>query len=135
MTDMKLNELLDDEELIEMFRERAQTEAQRIFSDTARDVMRVHAKKIAESAIEMVVADALAGEVKMDDGWGKKETYASLQDMFKSYLHHEMQGYSLTKALDREVSRQVKALIDANAKALAAKLVEEVVVKSEGAGV
>ncbi len=131
MTGMKLNELLDDEELIEMFRERAQAEAQRIFSDTARDVMKVHAKKIAEGAIEMVVSDALAGEVKMDDGWGKKETYASLQDMFKSYLHYEMQGYPLTKALDREVSRQVKALIDTNAKALAAKLVAEVVVKGE----
>jgi hypothetical protein len=125
MTEMKLNELLDDEELTEIFRERAETEAGRIFSETARDIMQKHAKTIAEREIKKVVSSTLTGEVVVDNGWGDKKVYKSLQDMFKVHLEKEIKGYQLQKAVEREVTNQVKALISAKTKQLAAKLVAE----------
>lgn len=123
---MDLNELVDEAELTEILRERAYKEADRIFFEVVRDFMRQHAKEIAEREIEKVVADALAGEVKMDDGWGKKQAFESLQDMFRTYLASEMKNYRLKDTLEREVKRQVGALIDANVARLAAKLVAEI---------
>lgn len=125
MSEMKLNELLDDEELTEIFRQKAETEAGRIFSTVARDVMQRQAKTIAGREIKKVVASALAGEVVVDDGWGETRVYKSLQDMFKVHLEKEMKGYELKKAVEREVTNQVRALISAKTKQLAAKLVTE----------
>lgn len=81
-------------------------------------------KNEAASMIQQEIHSFLDGPVNTDDGWGKKETYPSFEDLFKKQFRESMNS---TYEVKREIEKQVKARVDALVKQDFSQVIEKIV--------
>ena len=79
-----------------------------------------------DTIIHSEVEIYMAGEVKTDDGWGKKETYPSLEGLFKRTFKERVDSsYDIKSIIIKIVKEKVAELYINNAKKIAQKITEE----------
>lgn len=108
--------------------------------DEIRDHIRrntvVQIQKIIEEEVRAIIkeeiAKVMAGEVKTDDGWGKKETYPSFEDLFKQVFQKKMNdSWDAKREIERQVAAKVDALVKGEMNAVVSKIVDALI-KAKG---
>jgi hypothetical protein len=103
------------------------TEVRRAISEgVAKDIVE-KISSVSESLITDEIQKVLAGEVKTNDGWGKKETYPSFEDLFKSKLGDKLKDrYEVGKIIDKKVNERVASLFNQDYNKVIEKIVDEI---------
>jgi len=82
---------------------------------------------VAKHMIAEEVRKALDGEVKTDDGWGKRESYPSFEELFRKTFKREMESkYEVKKEIEQQVSVRVKSLVQQDYNKVIEKIVDEI---------
>lgn len=98
-----------------------------------RDLVSSDVKKAIESIVreecrKMIteeISRVLSGPVYTDDGWGKKECFPSLEDLFKAKLKKELEGsWDAKREIEKQVSSRVNAIMQNQYKEVVTKIVD-----------
>lgn len=81
-------------------------------------------RDLAQSMIREEIRRFLDGNVETDDGWGKKASYDSFEDLFRATFKKSMSDQFKVK---REIDQQVKARVDSLVKQDFSKVIEKIV--------
>lgn len=77
-----------------------------------------------DAIIQREIESSFTTEVKTDDGWGKKVTYASFEDLFKQEFQKKLEdSYKIKNIIQRLVHDRVTSLVNQDY----AKVVETIV--------
>lgn len=81
-------------------------------------------KQTAEELIREEITNTLNGKVETNDGWGKKESYPSFEDMFRKTFKAKMDS---TYEVKKEIEKLVKARVDLLMKQESDSVIERIV--------
>ncbi len=95
-----------------------------LISKDVRNIMNDIIEKQAKEIVLSEIKNYLDGPIKTDDGWGKKNEWPSLQEMFKTVLHQKMNDHYDIK---REIKNQVENRIDKWMKGQWSEVVKKVI--------
>lgn len=88
-------------------------EIRRLISD---DVKREITKTTKEEILRIIKTEVeiqMSKGVKTDDGWGKKESYSSFEEMFKKFFSESLNNkYEIQKVVQEYVKTETKKLVD-----------------------
>jgi flagellar hook-basal body complex protein FliE len=74
-----------------------------------RDTSMEEVKRIVKTEVEIVLSKG----VQTDDGWGKKESYTSFEEMFKKHFKEAINNhYEVRRTIEDYTKQQVKKLVD-----------------------
>lgn len=100
-------EQLDIKELV-------QNEIRRLVSDDVKREITKATKEEVQRIITTEVEIQMSKGVKTDDGWGKKESYNSFEEMFKKYFAEALNGkYEIQRIVKEHITNETKKLVDA----------------------
>ena len=101
--------------VVKIVREDAQNEIKRIMNDEI------------SALINREIAIILAGPVTVNDGWSKRETYPSFEDMFKKLFKERLdKSYDMKSTIQREVQQMAEKLYKKKVGIIKARIVEEI---------
>jgi len=102
-----------------------------IRGDIKRQINSVVRNKIDKIIAEEVEICLSSGEVNTDDGWGKKNTHASFEELFKKEFREKIdKNWDMKKAVSKGVKDKVESLFRSNIEEVKARIVQEFI-KSE----
>lgn len=110
------------------FHQLVRQEIRELISKTVKSDIEKATKEEVKAIIKEEIVLAMKGPVKTDDGWGKKETFESFDDMFKAYFKQCMDSkWEIKEVIARHVKDETSKLVDQKTKeivdALKVKLV------------
>lgn len=84
------------------------------------------------------IAESEAGafidkEVKIYDGWGNRECYASYADFFAAELKKKLTKYEVERTIQEVVKKKVEESINGRAKEIVKRVCDEIIVEAGGA--
>lgn len=88
----------------------------------------IHAviKTRVEELLNLEIDIVMSGKVFTDDGWGKKNTFNSFEDLFKATLKAKLDSsYDMKRLLEKKVKERVSALFENNKNAVVERVVDE----------
>ena len=95
--------------------------------DTANQLKKIIEEEV-RGIIKEEIAKVMAGEVKTDDGWGKKESYPCFEDLFKLTFRKKMdESWEAKKEIGQQVNARVDALMRNEMKDVVQKIVDTLV--------
>jgi paraquat-inducible protein B len=101
-------EQLDIKELV-------QQEIRRLISDDVKREITKTTKEEIQRIIKTEVEICMSKGVQTDDGWGKKETYSSFEELFKKHFKSALDStYEVKKTVERHVKDECEKLVKAN---------------------
>jgi hypothetical protein len=76
--------------------------------------------------IETEIVKIMEGAVNTDDGWGKKENYASFDDLFKKTIAKQLSGtWEAQKIIGKKVEERVESIMKNQMQGVVEKIVNE----------
>ena len=89
-------------------------------------------KRFVKGAIGQIVENeinSILGEpIETDDGWGKKESYQSFEDLFKKEFRAKMNSsWEMKQAIEKHVKARVASLFDDSLKEVVDRIASELV--------
>lgn len=82
---------------------------------------------VAKHMIAEEVRKALDGEVKTDDGWGKKNAYPNFEQLFRQKFKAAMDDtYEVKRVIEKQVAERVQSLIKQDYNKVIEKIVDEI---------
>lgn len=126
-------------------RELEETDIKGVIEATVRDSIRNGVGKeiisgvnaVAKHMIAEEVRKALDGEVRTDDGWGKRNVYTSFEELFRATFKKAIDDkYEVKKEIERLVKQRVESLIKQDYNRILEKIVDDItaskLVKKDG---
>jgi hypothetical protein len=76
--------------------------------------------------VETEIVKCMEGEVKTNDGWGKKETFESFEILFKKTITEKLKGgWEAEKIIAKKVAERVDSIMKDQYAAVVEKIVNE----------
>jgi hypothetical protein len=120
----KVNELNIEEMVKEIIKEQ-------LSHDVRREINRQVESKVSK-LIEVEFDIQMKQPVKTDDGWGKKETYSSFEELFKTHFRKAMDStYEVKNQIGRIVKEKTEAMVKEYSTAICKKVAEEIITKCD----
>ena len=100
-------------------RELVQQEIRRLVSDDVKREITKTTKEEVQKIIKTEVEICMGKPVQTDDGWGKKETYTSFEELFKKHFKESLNStYEVKKTIDRHVKYDCDKLVRAHTQSI-----------------
>ncbi len=81
---------------------------------------------VSKHMIAEEVRMALDGEVKTDDGWGKRAVYPSFEELFRTTFRKDMEAkYEVKREIEKQVAARVQSLVKQDYNKVIEKIVNE----------
>jgi hypothetical protein len=95
-------------------KELVQNEIRRLVSDDVKREITKVTKEEVQRIIRTEVEIQMSKGVKTDDGWGKKESYNSFEEMFKKHFAEALNSkYEIQNIVKKHITDETKRLVDA----------------------
>jgi hypothetical protein len=100
---------------IEQFdiKELVQIEIRRLISDDVKREITKSTKDEVQKIIRTEVEIVMSKGVQTDDGWGKRESYTSFEQMFKKYFAEALNTrYEIQSIVKKHITEETKRLVE-----------------------
>lgn len=101
-------------------------EIRSLIQDDIKRTIQAAVKKEIDDLIHSEVEIYMAGTVTTDDGWGKRESFPSLKDLFmRTFKERLDKSYEMRNSIAKAVKNKVDELYQQNAKIISEKFAKE----------
>lgn len=84
--------------------------------------VRTKTEKIIDTEIEICLEEP----INTDDGWGKKASYSSFKELFKTVFSEKLNGnWEMKNMIERHIKERVNKLVSENQIAITKKIADE----------
>jgi hypothetical protein len=117
-----LREKLEEMDLNHMVR----NEINSLISESVKEEIKKVVQRECLRMVEAEIVKYMEGEVRTDNGWGKKETYKTFNDLFKKVLAEKLEGqWDAQRIIANAVKERVDAIMVKQYKEVIEKIVNE----------
>lgn len=118
-----LKEKIEEIEIQDIVR----NEIKSLISNDVRNAIRDSVRKEVDEIIHEEIKTVLKKPIQTDDGWGKKVSYPSFEELFKAEFAIRMENnWDMKKAIDSAVKERVSLIMNQNMEEIIKKFVDMV---------
>lgn len=94
-----------------------------VIKDKIQNKLETFTNEYIKGKIDEAIDLVLKGEIKTDDGWGKKEHYDSFEDMFKVKFNEKLNNtWEIKRIIENTVKERLDNLFKEKTKEITAKI-------------
>jgi sigma54-dependent transcription regulator len=109
---MNIEELIKEQIMNIDVREMVQSEVRRLISDELKREIAKTTKERITAIIDTEIDIVMSKPVQTDDGWGKKESFQSFEDMFKTHFQKALNdSYGIKTLIGKHVKDECDRLV------------------------